>query len=84
MGALGPAGPVGPPGPKGEAGPAGPPGKDFVLRLVNGAPKAACDGAEIMVSAYCIGEHATLRIDDMSGANCEGEGAKAVIFCARK
>jgi hypothetical protein len=50
--------------------------------MVGGDAKAACDATEIMVSAYCTGDGATLHIADTTGASCED--GKAVIFCARK
>ena len=37
-----------------------------------------------MISAYCVGDNATAHVSDMSGASCEGEGAKTVIACVKE
>jgi hypothetical protein len=55
------------------------------VRVVVGQSKAACDPSEIMVSAYCAGDNTTMRLDGMTGAQCEGDAnAKAVVSCAAK
>jgi hypothetical protein len=68
-----------PAGPSGEAGLAG-----ATIRVVSGDGKAACGDGESMISAYCVGDNATAHVSGMSGASCEGQGAKAVIACLKK
>jgi hypothetical protein len=89
IGSEGPQGSKGDPGPQGPAGPPGPPGAAAAqgarLHVVVGQAKASCDPNEIMISAYCAGVNATLRMDGMSGASCDGDpNAKAVVSCATK
>jgi hypothetical protein len=46
---------------------------------------AACGAGEIMISAYCSSANATLGLDGMTGAHCDGDAtAKAVVGCATK
>jgi hypothetical protein len=55
-----------------------------------GQAKASCNDDEIMASAYCTrmtGGPATsppATLDGMKGASCEGEGAVAVVACAKR
>ena len=82
-GDAGPQGPVGPPGPPGPAGAAAAQGAR--LRVVVGQIRAACDQDEIMISAYCAGDNATVGLDGMKGARCDGSpDAKAVVSCVTK
>jgi hypothetical protein len=38
-----------------------------------------------MISAYCAGANASLGVDGMTGAHCDGDpNAKAVVACAAK
>ena len=53
-----------------------------VVQLSCGDGKAACAAGETMISAYCVGDNATAKISDTSGAACEG--GKAVIACVKK
>ena len=55
------------------------------MRVVVGQSKAACDQSEIMISAYCAGDNTTIRMEGVTGAQCEGDAnAKAVVSCAAK
>ena len=74
----------GPPGPKGEPGVAG-----TTLRVV--APQsstASCQTDEIMISAYCARDGATIPAAANSmgttGASCEGDEVDAVVVCAKR
>jgi hypothetical protein len=64
-------------GPAGAAGPAG-----ATINVVTGDGKATCADGETMISAYCVGDNATPKISDTSGATCEG--GKAVVACVKK
>jgi hypothetical protein len=95
QGAQGPAGPAGPAGPQGAqgevgpsgpVGPAGPPGASgATFRIITDQAAASCDAGEIIISAYCGGEGAKLRITGTSGAACEGSaGVNPVVVCAKR
>jgi hypothetical protein len=91
-GAAGPAGPAGPQGPKGDvgapgpAGPAGPQGESgATFRIITDQAAPSCDAGEIIISAYCGGEGAKLRITGTTGAACDGSaGVNPVVVCAKR
>jgi hypothetical protein len=70
-------------GDKGDAGSAAP-----ALRILSDKANASCNADEIMVSAYCAraagGAAPQASLQGMTGASCEGDGAVAVIACAKR
>jgi len=90
-GEMGPPGPKGEAGPKGEMGPPGPkgdvgPAAALSLRAVKGAPTAACDAGEMLVSAFCAGPaDQAVKAPTMSGDNgATCDGGEARLICDKQ
>jgi hypothetical protein len=55
---------------------------------VRNAAKSLCEADEVMLSAYCARDGATIPAAANSlgttGASCDGDGVDAVVVCAKR